>query len=291
MISEPRAEAKRAIFTGRYFGTANMAFVVKAGQISRSVNNVTKLLTNLSLSSNSSPVSRPLYKQRIPSLRCALFHTTSGRNGLMEFFDDEKNWIETRVQVGRSWRRDELRLKSNQDLHKLWFVLLKERNMLLTMGHAYDQANLPMPSPERIDKVEESMFNLEQVVRERNKAYHLLETGETGERPVHIQNNAIGIRFAYKLRQYSIPKFMNTRWYKNHFFGYKGHAVHKFLRLYREKLHNIRRKERNRERNRVSVLLRKFPQLDIEALQEQYPTVDIRKARESRKSDGHYVPE
>ena len=38
----------------------------------------------------------------------------------MEFFDDPKNFGEKRVRVGRQWLKDELRLKSNDDLHKLW---------------------------------------------------------------------------------------------------------------------------------------------------------------------------
>lgn len=116
----------------------------------------------------------------------------------MEFFDDEKNWGATQVKSGRSWTKDELRIKSNSDLHKLWYVLLKERNMLLTMEEDAKNECRLFPSPERLDKVEESMENLENVVRERNKAYHLLETGETGERPGKMETNILGLNFYYK---------------------------------------------------------------------------------------------
>lgn len=50
-------------------------------------------------------------------------HTTARKNGLMEFFDDEKNWGTQRIKVGRSWKLDELRIKSNEDLHKLWYYI------------------------------------------------------------------------------------------------------------------------------------------------------------------------
>ena len=39
------------------------------------------------------------------------------------------------------------------------------------MEHAYKEAVEKFPNPERLDKVEESMDNIESVVRERNRAY------------------------------------------------------------------------------------------------------------------------
>ena len=41
-------------------------------------------------------------------------------------------------------------------------------------------------------QVEESMKNLENVVRERNKAYYELETGQDGEQPTHLMWIAAG---------------------------------------------------------------------------------------------------
>lgn len=63
------------------------------------------------------------------------------------------------------------------------FVLLKEKNMLLTMEHNCNEHIHLFPSPERIDKVEESMENLEAVIHERNTAYWKLEVGEEPPQP------------------------------------------------------------------------------------------------------------
>lgn len=96
-------------------------------------------------------------RPRASTATCKLFtaqiHSSTPRYDLMEFFDDPKNWPENEVRSGRAWRTDDLRIKSNIDLHKLWYVLLKERNMLLTMEHECDVQYELFPSPERLDKV------------------------------------------------------------------------------------------------------------------------------------------
>ncbi|CAG4977251.1 unnamed protein product [Colias eurytheme] len=236
--------------------------------------------------------SKHVVKMPASSICINKFHTTGMNNDLMEFFDIKKNWNETDIKVGRAWRLDELRIKSNTDLHKLWYILLKERNMLYTMEHECEEKVRLFPNPERIDKVQESMDNIETVVRERNVAYYQLETGETGERPADDVINVFGLPEKYQKQEYYIPKFMNSRWvrpYLEH--GYiSSMAVKKFLRLYKEKQFNEERKARNRDFNHVQHLLKRFPDMDMDKLKAEYPNVDIEKAKRSKKARGHFLP-
>ncbi|KAK4880264.1 hypothetical protein RN001_008410 [Aquatica leii] len=208
---------------------------------------------------------------------------TPSLRGLMEFFDDEKNWGESDVKSGRSWRKDDLRIKSNTDLHKLWYILLKEKNMLLTMEHEHnDQARL-FPGPERIDKVIESMENLEEVVRERNRAYYELETGETGEQIEKEITGPFGLPVDYKLTEHSIPKEVNAQWQKEQEVKCRPEDVTNFLLKYKEKEYLANKRRQRRNFNHVIGLLNRFPKMDMEALKEQYPDVDIEKAKASRR--------
>lgn len=212
------------------------------------------------------------------------------QEGLMEFFDLKENWAINEVRVGRSWRKDELRIKSNQDLHKLWFVLLKERNMLLTMQHEMNDNCYPFPSPERLDKVHESMVNLEEVVRERNRAYYLLETGETGERPGRLAVNKLSMQNFFKFTEHPNPPPTHLGWFINRHCGCRRREVAKFRLYLNEQIWLKKLRAQRRERNHVKHLYKRFPYIDEEALQEQYPNVDLDKIKKMQGSQGHFTP-
>eukprot|EP00980_Cylindrotheca_fusiformis_P000306 scaffold73_cov118-Cylindrotheca_fusiformis.AAC.2 len=71
--------------------------------------------------------------------------------------------------VGRPWSVKELRRKSYEDLHKLWYVLYKERNMLLTEQQLSRTRQIIFPQPERFEKVKKSMGAIKQVLGERKR--------------------------------------------------------------------------------------------------------------------------
>ncbi|KAG5019806.1 39S ribosomal protein L47, mitochondrial [Glycine soja] len=91
-----------------------------------------------------------------------------GHNPLQEFFEADRSPEDDKpVVYGRSWKACELRLKSWDDLHKLWYVLLKEKNMLMTQRQMLNAQNLRFPNPERIPKVRKSMCRIKHVLTER----------------------------------------------------------------------------------------------------------------------------
>lgn len=64
-----------------------------------------------------------------------------------------KNYMYCILAAGRSWKAEELRQKSWEDLHQLWYVCLKEKNMLMSQKQMLLSQNLRMPNPERFPKV------------------------------------------------------------------------------------------------------------------------------------------
>ncbi|CAL9077869.1 unnamed protein product [Musa acuminata var. zebrina] len=89
-------------------------------------------------------------------------------NPLEEFFEADRSTDEEKpVVYGRGWKASELRLKSWDDLQKLWYILLKEKNLLMTQRQMLHAQNLRFPNPERIPKVRKSMCRIKHVLTER----------------------------------------------------------------------------------------------------------------------------
>lgn len=83
-----------------------------------------------------------------------------------DLVSEEKRTVET---VGRSWSAKELRRKSYDDLHKLWCVLYKEQNMLLTESNLARRHGYDMVQPNRRLKVRKSMGGIKHVLGERKR--------------------------------------------------------------------------------------------------------------------------
>jgi len=210
----------------------------------------------------------------------------------MEFFDNENNWGAKKVRVGRQWLKDELRLKSNDDLHKLWFVLLKERNMLLTMLQAYEDDHDIMPNEERLDKVDESMANLEEVVRERNRAYYDLEVGNwRGEQEREVIQGPFGIDEGYLQREHTQPFLANKKYQGYLKYRYRtvfNEDVKQFYRKYMEKMYGQHRHQKFCQLRMAANLLKRFPDTSEEAMKEKFPLVKWSELTRYSCSLGHH---
>ncbi|KZT12067.1 MRP-L47-domain-containing protein [Laetiporus sulphureus 93-53] len=75
---------------------------------------------------------------------------------------------------GRSWTAAELRRKSFKDLHTLWYVLLRERNLLATQVEDARRHNVHasmLSAYDNVRKCRKSMARIKYVINERRLAY------------------------------------------------------------------------------------------------------------------------
>lgn len=195
--------------------------------------------------------------------QCRSLHTTHCKLGLEEFFDLPENWGETTVKSGAPWTAKQLRTKSNEDLHKLWYVLLKERNMLLTVEQESKRQRLQMPSPERLRKVERSMYRLDSVVAERETAIRLLQTGQERPRPGDWRKNVFGKTYWYKFSEHPIPWHLNSKYRRKRF--YTPSFVNPYIRLQIENYLRGKTRMLRAERERQRKLKQKMSQQSLRA--------------------------
>ncbi|EME79503.1 uncharacterized protein MYCFIDRAFT_34427 [Pseudocercospora fijiensis CIRAD86] len=98
---------------------------------------------------------------------------TDEDHGLWEFFPPDRKSMATPEEMnehGRSWYVEELRVKDWDDLHRLWWACLKERNRLITyanerkrVGNMYGGYE----STERDKTIKRTMKNIKYVLTER----------------------------------------------------------------------------------------------------------------------------
>jgi hypothetical protein len=85
---------------------------------------------------------------------------TSGKNHMI---------YKENFPTGRSWKAEELRLKSNSDLHKLWYVLLREKLALRADYYHYNQKKYEDDHIKNdMQKIKISMARLLTIYNERN---------------------------------------------------------------------------------------------------------------------------
>ncbi|WBW74670.1 mitochondrial ribosomal protein subunit L29 [Schizosaccharomyces osmophilus] len=99
----------------------------------------------------------------------------SDTHPLWQFFRN-KNALsppDEETKFGRSWTAEELRWKSFDDLHGLWYNCLRERNLLLTQTTEMKRIRLTVPdhSKDRVKTVNKTMATIKFVLWERERAF------------------------------------------------------------------------------------------------------------------------
>ncbi|KAF9791146.1 mitochondrial 39-S ribosomal protein L47 (MRP-L47)-domain-containing protein, partial [Thelephora terrestris] len=103
----------------------------------------------------------------------AFFRKTVGKDGVLSRVALEKK-DNTVNYSGRAWSATELRRKSFKDLHTLWYVVLRERNLLETQLLEANRLGAILeltPIKQRVFRCRKTMARIKYVINERRVAY------------------------------------------------------------------------------------------------------------------------
>jgi large subunit ribosomal protein L47 len=127
--------------------------------------------TRWRLSVSDEPLPKPIKPEDLAPVE------TDPNHGLWEFFanrDTVANPPEEDAKHGRAWMVEELRGKSWEDLHKLWWVCVKERNRIATASYERKRSKLGFGDAEsaaRDEEVKITMRGIKHVLTERQYAW------------------------------------------------------------------------------------------------------------------------
>ena len=101
------------------------------------------------------------------------FSISPWSRGLEEFFESNQAWVwrEKEGEAGRPWTCAYLRLKSFDDLHKLWWICIKEQNKLESQKVEANRFRIIFPFKNRLFDLKRSMSRIKRVLWERKIAY------------------------------------------------------------------------------------------------------------------------
>ncbi|KAJ3159805.1 39S ribosomal protein L47, mitochondrial [Geranomyces michiganensis] len=96
------------------------------------------------------------------------------RRGLEDFFEESLgrwSWNEDEVPTGRAWLASELRTKSFEDLHCLWWTCIKEQNRLYSQKEEARRFQIYFPHRARLNECKLTMKRIKLVLWERRIAW------------------------------------------------------------------------------------------------------------------------
>lgn len=132
------------------------------------------------LARKNAPQSPPPLSIKPPIPPTAKNLSVSDDHPLWQFFHDKQfmRQFSDLDTAGRPWTIPELRRKSFNDLHSLWYSCLKERNTLAREQHLLDVDIEQPDSPflKLSDNVRETMWRIRHVLSERQHAYDKVQS-------------------------------------------------------------------------------------------------------------------